>query len=434
MTRPVPNRRDEVDGSRLSLAIGARVLDVLDVAYRARRAVLLEGATGIGKSQIVAQFAARRGIETRVLDLSLLEPPDLVGLPVIANGRTEYACPAELPTAGRGVLMLEELNRAELPVMQPALQLLSARRLHGYELPEGWMCIAAVNPEDDDYQVHALDPALRARFLGLHVHADRESWLAWAGEAHVHPAVVSVVRAHDDAFEGAPPRSWAYASDVLHALERDEAYDEELVRVLVRGYLPTAWAHVLAQTVRRGADALEIDVAPFLEAGGGGALASRVAELERAGRIDAIQTTAVRLARALASRDVLLRAANGLSFAALEQDLRCLPGDLRARCLNAAATSLAAPRWQREIGPPFDPSAYVGSPLSAAVRAWREQGDLPRVALVVTAVRSWLDEPTSGPARDARLREASRAVEALVTDAGPLGADLARRVRATAER
>jgi hypothetical protein len=410
------------------------VLDVLDVAYRARRAVLLEGATGIGKSQIVAQFAARRGIEARVLDLSLLEPPDLVGLPVIASGRTEYACPAELPTSGRGVLLLEELNRAELPVMQPALQLLSARRLHGYELPEGWTCIAAINPEDDDYQVHTLDPALRARFLGLHVHADRENWLIWATEAHVHPAVVSVVSAHDDAFEGAPPRSWAYASDVLHALERDEAHDEELVRVLVRGYLPTAWANVLSRTVHRGADALTIDVAPFLEPGGGAALAKRVSELQRAGRIDAIATLAIRLSRALSGRDVLIRAANGLSFLGLERDLACLPGDHRTRCLHAAATSLAAPKWQKELGPSFEPGTYVGSPLSAAVREWRERGDFPRVALVVTSVRLWLDEPSSGAPRDARLREATRALEALVRDAGPLAKDLERRLRAREEQ
>ena len=37
--------------------------------------------------------------------------------------------------------------------MQPALQLLSARKLHAYELPPDWICIAAINPEQDEYQV-----------------------------------------------------------------------------------------------------------------------------------------------------------------------------------------------------------------------------------------------------------------------------------------
>ena len=67
---------------------------MLELAYRARRAVLLEGPTGIGKSEIVRQVADRLGVATVVLDLSLLEPPDLVGLPVIHEGRTDviYAC------------------------------------------------------------------------------------------------------------------------------------------------------------------------------------------------------------------------------------------------------------------------------------------------------------------------------------------------------
>src|SRR5579859_6151505 len=63
---------------QLSVPIGPRVIDVLDAAYRARRPVLLEGSTGIGKSQIVAEFARSRGLGFSVLDLSLLEPPDLV--------------------------------------------------------------------------------------------------------------------------------------------------------------------------------------------------------------------------------------------------------------------------------------------------------------------------------------------------------------------
>jgi MoxR-like ATPase len=90
---------------------------VLALAYRARRPVLLEGPTGIGKSEIVRHVADALGIETIVLDLSLLEPPDLVGLPVITSGsgapRTTYALPEVLPTSGAGILMLEELNRAE---------------------------------------------------------------------------------------------------------------------------------------------------------------------------------------------------------------------------------------------------------------------------------------------------------------------------------
>ena len=165
---------------RGTLAIGPRVEGVLRLAYRARKPVLLEGASGIGKSEIVVQTARGLGVGLAVLDLSLIEPPDLVGLPVIAEGVTRYACPSALPREGAGLLLLEELNRAERHVQQPALQLLTARRLHEYVLPEGWSVVAAINPEDGDYHVTALDPALRGRFLQLRVRSERAAWLAWA--------------------------------------------------------------------------------------------------------------------------------------------------------------------------------------------------------------------------------------------------------------
>ena len=85
------------------IPLGPRLEAVLEVAYRARRSVLLEGPTGIGKSEIVRQVAERLGIATVVLDLSLLEPPDLVGLPRIENDRTVYALPRVLPESGAGI-------------------------------------------------------------------------------------------------------------------------------------------------------------------------------------------------------------------------------------------------------------------------------------------------------------------------------------------
>lgn len=179
------NAARRVRGPRAAAAavdvpLGTRVERLLSIAYAARRPVLLEGETGIGKSAIVASAAAKLGVQLVILDLSLLEPPDLVGVPIFEGGRTAHATPAALPMGGSGILLLEELNRAERYMQQPALQLLTARRLHTYELPPGWACFAAINPEDSDYQVTPLDPALRARFLTIRVHPHRPSFLAWS--------------------------------------------------------------------------------------------------------------------------------------------------------------------------------------------------------------------------------------------------------------
>jgi MoxR-like ATPase len=190
-----------------AVPIGERASEVLKLAYRANRAVLLEGPTGIGKSELVKQVADELGIDFKVLDLSLLEPPDLVGLPILTDDRTRYAVPSALPVEGAGILLLEELNRADRTVQQPALQLLTARKLHEYELPPGWVSFAAINPEDGEYQVAPLDPALRCRFLQLKVRADIRSWRGWAARNCPHAAVCRLAAQHDDLLDTVPPRT-----------------------------------------------------------------------------------------------------------------------------------------------------------------------------------------------------------------------------------
>lgn len=412
--------------------IGAGLVALLDVAYRARLPVLLEGPTGIGKSQIVAQFAQAAGIQCVVLDLSLLEPPDLVGLPVIRDGRTHYASPAELPTEGRGVLMLEELNRAEVPVMQPALQLLSARRLHSYELPPGWFCVAAVNPEDGDYQVNRLDPALRARFMQLAVCADRDAWLEWATSHNVHPAVLSVVREHPAVFDDAPPRSWAYVSDLLRTLRPDELARRDLVVAALRGYLPSAWATLVAGALTRDVSAPSFDPAAALAPGGDRAFAAMVHGLVAEGRIDAIAAVATRLRAFLASDTATAMAVGGrLSVAALEQMSTSLPGDLREQCLDAAIESPAAEVLLKPLGIDAERVVNLGYEATSArihLCAWVADRLDHRVRLAVVAIHRALHRTDLAVlALDGARR---RQLRLLVDDAGPHGRDLAHWLRA----
>lgn len=364
-----------------------------------------------------------------MLDLSLLEPPDLIGLPIIEEGRTHYASPAELPSSGRGILMLEELNRAEIPVMQPALQLLSARRLHSYELPPGWSCIAAVNPEDGEYQVNRLDPALRSRFLQLSVCADRAAWLEWAARANIHPAVVSVVCDHADAFETASPRSWAYASDMLHALYARELGDATLVRVALRGYLPTAWALVVCEALLAQPAVVMPELDLLFGNQGPAALSQLVKRLDKEKRSDAVAMVAAKLRNVFGSEELVTRISEGkVTLATLEALVAPLPGDLREQCLETAVRSSAATLLLRSTG--FEPDAlianYANSPLREQMHSWREAMAVYRIQLVVSCVLHWLlhvrDESEA-------LREVTPQLTLIAEDAGPMGEDILRWLR-----
>jgi hypothetical protein len=311
--------------------------------------------------------------------------------------------------------------------MQPALQLLSARRLHSYELPPGWSCVAAVNPEDSDYQVNHLDPALRTRFMQISVCAERETWLLWAVRNNVHPVILQVVRDHQDAFADASPRSWAYTSDVLHALGPRELENADLIRAALRGFLPTSWSIAVAEAIEKAPEMPHFDPEQLFAAGGEVALAKLVRDLEKKNRIDAVVMISSRLRHALRRPELIESARAGtVTLSSLEKLVGSLPGDLRDQCLETAVDS-AAEHLFAELGVRADDlvRSYAASPLRKELRSWREGMRLHRVRLVVTIARRWLDT-----VEDRELAAMSESLAALVKDAGILADDLGRSLRA----
>ncbi|MGE0613575.1 MAG: AAA family ATPase [Hyphomicrobiales bacterium] len=230
----------------LSVAAGAPLMEILELAYAADQPVLLHGRHGVGKSQILAETAARMGIDCVVRDLALMEAPDLAGMPRIGeDGRTHFAAPDFLPRDGAGLLVLEELNRCNRSMQAPALQLLSARRLNDYVLPSRWLPCAAVNDASDgEYTVEPLDEALAARFLEVNVVPDVTEWLGWAERHGVHERVRRFVSESPKVFDdrASNPRAWTYAARLLEQWECGERKQEALAVALVGVLKSDKWA------------------------------------------------------------------------------------------------------------------------------------------------------------------------------------------------
>jgi hypothetical protein len=233
-----------------TVAAGAPLVALIELAVRADRPVLLHGRHGIGKSEVFAQVANKLGIGLIVRDLSLMEPPDLVGIPAIGDdGKTHYATPAFLPDAGQGLLVFEELNRCPRYMQSPCLQLLTARQLNDYRLPPGWLPCAAINDSEDGYCTEELDPALLSRFLRVKVVPDVSEWTLWAqGDTRVHTKIVEFVQCSPKVFDdpAANPRAWTYASRLLTAWEQGER-DQALLAIALAGILGEKWALAFTQ-------------------------------------------------------------------------------------------------------------------------------------------------------------------------------------------
>lgn len=206
----------------------SRIAAALSTLIPIGRPVFLWGPPGVGKSQVVAQAAAALGRELTDIRAVLLDPVDLRGLPApSADGRCHWLPPAFLPTDGRGVLFLDELNAAPPLVQAACYQLILDRRLGEYVLPPGWSLVAAGNREQDRSVTHRMPSALANRMVHLDFETHLEDWLAWAGGADIRAEVTAFLRfrpalLHD--FDPAraerafpSPRTWQFVSDILRA-------------------------------------------------------------------------------------------------------------------------------------------------------------------------------------------------------------------------
>lgn len=185
------------------------LIDELVANYKMehRANVMIWGAPGIGKTDIVNQAAKKIATEVGaeicvlVVTLAQMQPYDLNGIPLLfAEKGTEqtitdlelrgqikmdFAVPAWLPGKGdmdQGILFFDEINRAAPDMLAAALSLLLDRKAQKYVMPDGWRVWAASNRSLDTTAISSFEAAVASRFLGGHLHLvpTVESWIEWA--------------------------------------------------------------------------------------------------------------------------------------------------------------------------------------------------------------------------------------------------------------
>ena len=178
-----------------------RILEVLKLTTRARQNnhifnPLFTGDAGLGKSAICQEFVnimrttgfPEDGIKPNkdygFLDLRIayMEAPDFIGFPETQLDkndvkRTCHFLPEFWPTEGEGLILLEEPNRGTTGVMNCLMQLLTDRKVHDYKLPDGWILASCINPDSAEYDVNAMDAALRNRFEEYEIEYDPISFI-----------------------------------------------------------------------------------------------------------------------------------------------------------------------------------------------------------------------------------------------------------------
>jgi len=163
--------------------------EALPYIFKANISTMIVGHHGVGKSQAVKQYADALGIGFVDLRLGTQDVGDLLGLADFERDEkgnlvaTKFMRPDWFPTDpdSKGIIFLDEINRAKRDVLQAVFQLCLDKRLHRYALPKGWHVIAAMNPNTEDYIVTDLsDKAFLDRFCHVKLAPSKQEFFDYA--------------------------------------------------------------------------------------------------------------------------------------------------------------------------------------------------------------------------------------------------------------
>jgi hypothetical protein len=197
--------------------------------------VMLWGAPGIGKSQIIAEVALKRQVQMIDIRLSQMEPSDLRGIPFKNGDWVDWSIPALLPNRERhgeqGILFLDEITSAPPSVAAAAYQLILDRRLGEYQVPKGWVIFAAGNRQGDRGVTYSMPAPLANRFSHYELEVNLDDWVAWAYQHQIDERIIGFLRYRPEhlfsfdvernpvAFPS--PRTWEFTHRALQKFESD---------------------------------------------------------------------------------------------------------------------------------------------------------------------------------------------------------------------
>lgn len=208
----------------------SELLSFLSAAFRDRLSVLITGAPGIGKSDIVAQAARDAEADLILSHPAVADPTDAKGLPWVVDGHATFLPFGELERAidakGPTVWFLDDLGQASPAVQASYMQLLLARRVNGHKLSKHVTFVAATNRRTDRAGVSGVLEPVKSRFGSIvELTPDLDEWCQWAIDNDLEPAIVAFLRfkpdllcdfkATADLTNSPVPRTWSHADRIL---------------------------------------------------------------------------------------------------------------------------------------------------------------------------------------------------------------------------
>lgn len=190
--------------------------------------VCIWGLHGIGKTELVRDLARARGCDfVYIAPAQFEEMGDLLGMPKISADAaldevTRFVAPEWVPRRpGPGILLLDDVNRADDRILRGIMQLFQNYELVSWALPPQWLIVCTANPDGGDYSVTTLDEAMLTRMLHVTMEFDAQTWARWAERNAIDPRGINFVLTYPELVSGrrTTPRSLVQFFNSLRTLD-----------------------------------------------------------------------------------------------------------------------------------------------------------------------------------------------------------------------
>ena len=177
----------------------SQLAKVLETAIPAGLPVLIKGAPGVGKSDVVAQACHATGAELVLSHPVVSDPTDYKGLPFAVDGKARFLpfgdLEALITADKRTVYFLDDLGQAPPSVQAAAMQLILARRINGHRVSDHVTFLAATNRKADRAGVSGILEPVKSRFATiLELEPDLDDWCQWALAEGLPTELIAFVR------------------------------------------------------------------------------------------------------------------------------------------------------------------------------------------------------------------------------------------------
>lgn len=130
------------------------------------------------------------------------------------------------------IVFFDEITNALPSIQGIAFNIVLDREVNGvWKLPENARIVAAGNDMKDSLAANQLAEPLLNKFAHVYIKTTTESWLKWASENNIHPAIYAYIAfkrgetlrsKYDGEKPNADPRKWEMASKMLYSTGRPE--------------------------------------------------------------------------------------------------------------------------------------------------------------------------------------------------------------------